>query len=108
MTTRESTDDFPASEYVITAHLPTNRALLRVEEVAVLLGVTARHVRNLLEAGDLEGAAIDCTTSRRRTWRVTRFALEAFWRERVASADHLGGLDFAHLPDGPPTLPDRD
>ncbi len=56
--------------------------LVKIRDVAQLLGVSRMTVHNLIQKGDLEAANINASTSKRPHLRVTRHSLFKFYKKR--------------------------
>ena len=64
-------------------HLPA-RTRLTPSEVAAYMGVTMRHVRNLIDCGALEAISVAVPGATRPRWRVSRDSVVKFVLSRQA------------------------
>jgi excisionase family DNA binding protein len=56
--------------------------LLKIRDVAQLLGVSRTTVHNLIETGDIEAATVSSSTRKRPHKRITRKSLVDFYKKR--------------------------
>lgn len=57
--------------------------LLRIPEAAKRLAVSEAHLRNMIDRGEIDAIHVGRPNARRRTWRISVAAMDAFLAERT-------------------------